>query len=206
MNAHNKAFIGPNAILKTVAALDQTEGRACRDAVMIEAGVAVPAENSGMLPETDCAAVHKAVRQLLPSRADAILRASGVATADYIIAHRIPRAVKALIGLVPPDWGAWILARAIERHAWTFVGTGRFRIVSHQPLVFELVDNPLIEGLTSPEPICHWHIAVFERLFSQLIWPDAYVTEDSCTATGDAACRFRVEPGPEFHLGTSSLG
>jgi divinyl protochlorophyllide a 8-vinyl-reductase len=188
------ALIGPNAILQTLGVLDRVEGSALRGAVMAQAGVAVPPADSGMLPEEDCAAVHHALRSLLPSRADALLHASGLATGDYILRHRIPRAAQTLLRLVPGAWGAPILARAIARHAWTFAGSGQFRVASTRPLVFELSDNPLIKGAHADLPMCHWHTGVFERLFSRLIWPEVRVTETDCAATGGLSCRFEILP------------
>ena len=188
------ARIGPNAILQTLAVLDrEEEGASAR--VMAAAGVAVPPPTSGMLPEADCAAVHRALRATLPDRAAALLRLSGLATGDYILRHRIPPVAQRLLRLLPVRLAVPILARAVARHAWTFAGSGAFRVVSTQPLVFALAANPMIAGEAAVAPICHWHAAVFERLFSRLIWPGAQVVEECCAATGAAECRFRVVPG-----------
>ena len=189
------ARIGPNAILQTLAVLDREEGEGTAAQVMAAAGVAVPPPTSGMLPEADCAAVHRALRVTLPDRAAALLRLSGLATGDYILRHRIPPVAQRLLRLLPVRLAVPILARAVARHAWTFAGSGAFRVVSTQPLVFALAANPLIAGEAAVAPICHWHAAVFERLFSRLIWPGARVVEECCAATGAAVCRFRVVPG-----------
>jgi divinyl protochlorophyllide a 8-vinyl-reductase len=45
------------------------------------------------------------------------------------------------------------LGKAIARHAWTFAGSGRFRVVA--PLVFEIADNPIVRGEVSDVPLCH---------------------------------------------------
>jgi divinyl protochlorophyllide a 8-vinyl-reductase len=99
-----------------------------------------------------------------------------------------------LIRALPGPLGARMLAAAIARHAWTFAGSGAFRVVSHRPLTFEVAGNPLTAGAVSDHPMCDWHAAVFERLFSRLVWPGAVAQEVNCCACGDAACRFVLHP------------
>lgn len=188
------ALIGPNAIIQLAGVLDHCEGRGLRDRVMARAGVGVPPPDSGMIPEADAAAVHLALRAELPDRAAGLLRLAGFATADYILAHRIPGPARAVIRALPPFLGARLLTLAIARHAWTFAGSGVFRVAAHRPLVFEVAGNPLIAGLSAPGPACDWHAAVFERLFARLVWPAVTVTETACAAAGDAACRFVLSP------------
>lgn len=164
------ARIGPNAILQLVPVLDRIEGRAIRDRVL--ADIALPPPDAGMWPETVCRAAHLAVYRDLSEMAPVILREAGQGTADYILAHRIPGPAKALIRMLPASLGARMLSAAIARHAWTFAGSGVFRIAARRPLRFEIVDNPLRPGGGVP---CHWHAAVFTRLFQALVWPDARV-------------------------------
>ncbi len=194
VSGHGDARIGPNAILQTIGVLDHYEGRAVRDQVMQLAGVAPPPADSGMLPEADCAAVHRAVRQALPDRADGLLRLSGLATGDYILKHRIPAFAQAIIRVLPGPIAARILAKAITKHAWTFAGSGYFCVAGWSPLTFEVRHNPLIAGEHADSPMCHWHAAVFERLFGRLVWSSVVVVETSCEANGDAACLFQVHP------------
>jgi divinyl protochlorophyllide a 8-vinyl-reductase len=188
------ARIGPNAILQLVTVLDHCEGRAVRDRVMQAARVAVPPPDSGMIPEGQAAAVHHALRAVLPDRAAGLLRLAGLATADYILTHRIPALARLLIRALPAPFGARLLTAAIARHAWTFAGSGAFRVVSRRPLIFEVTGNPLTAGEVSNHPLCVWHAAVFERLFARLVWPQVAVREVDCSATGAAACRFQLYP------------
>jgi divinyl protochlorophyllide a 8-vinyl-reductase len=185
--------IGPNAILQTIAVLDHYEGRVTRDLVMEVAAVPVPPPDAGMLPERDCHAVHQAVRVVLGDKADGILRLAGLATGDYILRHRIPAPARALIKTLPGYLGAWLLASAISRHAWTFVGSGQFRISGRWPLVFEIRDNPL-SPQPADHPACVWHSAVFERLFARLVWPSVMVQETHCAAVEGDLCRFVLHP------------
>jgi divinyl protochlorophyllide a 8-vinyl-reductase len=181
-----QARIGPNAILQLVPVLDRMEGRAARDRLLGAAGVAVPPDDAGMWPEAQCRAAHLAVWQTCGDRAPAILTAAGQGTADYILAHRIPRPAKALIRALPAPLGARLLTAAIAKHAWTFTGSGTFRIASRRPLTFQIADNPL----AFPGKPCPWHAAVFQRLFQSLVWPTARV-EGTRT---DTVCRFLVLP------------
>lgn len=185
--------IGPNAILQTIAVLDRHLGRAERDRVMRLAGVPVPPPDSGMLPESQCRAVHQALRLSQGEAAEGLLWLSGLATGDYILANRIPGPAKALIRALPAFLGARLLAGAITKHAWTFVGSGRFRVVSFRPLTFRIDDNPL-RADSADHPSCHWHAAVFERLFATLVWPDVAVEETACASVSQGPCLFVLHP------------
>jgi len=186
------ARIGPNAILQMVPVLDAHTGPEIRRALLAEAGVIDLPDGSGLIPEGPAAALHQALRRKLPHEAPRIAREAGLGTGDYILAHRIPKAAQALLRALPARLAAPVLAKAIAKHAWTFVGSGRFRIASTRPLVFVLEDNPVVRGEHSDTPLCAWHEAVFERLFRRLVSPRSYVTETACCAQGAPACRFEV--------------
>jgi divinyl protochlorophyllide a 8-vinyl-reductase len=189
------ARIGPNAILQLVPILDQAIGERARKGLFIEAGVALPLPNAGMLPETEVIRLHRALGLWFPSLAPDLLRKAGLATGDYILANRIPAFAQRIIRLMPAPLAARVLATAIARHAWTFAGSGAFHIERFRPLTVTITDNPLAIG-RGHGPSCHWHAAVFERLFSALVWSRVHVTEIDCCAAGDAACRFQI--GPQF--------
>ena len=188
-----QARIGPNAVLQHLPVLDALIGENLRAALLHRAGLDAPPPDAGMLHEEEVARLHHAVRLFLPAQAAAIQRAAGLATARYILANRIPRAAQAIIRALPAPLGARVLSAAIARHAWTFAGSGRFRVHRHAPLCFEIADNPLARR-ASPHPVCDWHAAVFEGLFAELVWPDATVTETRCCAAGAPSCRFMIAP------------
>ncbi len=179
--------IGPNAILQLVPVLDAALGQDGRDGLFQRAGVALPPPHAGMLPEGEVIRLHATLRKALPAQSPALLRAAGLGTADYILANRIPAPARRLIHALPRPLGARLLAGAIARHSWTFAGSGRFRIDRFRPLTVSIAANPLALG-----PGCHWHAAVFERLFAALVWPGATVRETACCAAGDPACRFTI--------------
>lgn len=188
---HQAARIGPNAILQLVPVLDTALGERARRGLFAEAGVALPSQDSGMLPETDVVRLHRALCFWLPSLAADLLRQAGLATGSYILANRIPRMAQRLIRFMPASIGARVLAGAIDRHAWTFVGSGAFMVEGFGPLTLSIGRNPLAAG-AAQHPGCTWHAAVFEQLFRSLVWPHASVVETSCCAAGHATCTFEI--------------
>jgi divinyl protochlorophyllide a 8-vinyl-reductase len=189
--APDRARIGPNAVLQHLPVLQEELGEALAGALLHRAGIDDPGPDASMLPEDDVARLHHAVRLYLPDRAARIQRQAGLGTAAYILANRIPPLARTLIRILPAPLGARLLAAAIAKHAWTFAGSGRFRVLGHGPLRMQIAANPLAVGPTDT-PICDWHAAVFEGLFQALVWPRARVSEDACTAMGDSACEFTI--------------
>ncbi|MGB8812902.1 MAG: bacteriochlorophyll 4-vinyl reductase [Paracoccaceae bacterium] len=187
------ARIGPNAILQLVPVLDRAMGEARRHLLFEAAAVPLPPPDAGMLPEDQVIRLHRAIVQVLPDLAPDLMRAAGLATAEYILANRIPAVARAVIRALPKPLGARLLAKAVAKHAWTFAGSGVFRIVGYRPLTVSIVQNPLAVGVAQ-SPSCHWHAAVFERLFATLVWPDVRVREIACCAAGDLACMFEIVP------------
>lgn len=185
--------IGPNAILQLADVLERRWGGDRLSAVLAEAGVSRPPRDAGMLPEADCAAVHQAVRRLMPGP-EGLLEEAGLATGDYILAHRIPTLAQAVLRLLPGSLAAPVLTRAIARHSWTFAGTGEFRVEGSRPLIVSVARNPLVAEWRADTPQCIWHVAVFRRLYGRLVWPGVAVREVACCACGDPACRFEISP------------
>ncbi len=212
--------IGPNALLQLVPVLERQGGPALRQAVFEAGGVRGPIDRRAMVPEGAVACVHQAMRRLVPGLAPGLATAAGTATGDYILAHRIPRAVQVLLRHLPRAIAADLLARAVAGHAWTFAGSGRFSRVradpplareggrgtwpavamgifarkkpGPEPVVFEIAGNPLVDGERAGAPVCHWHAAVFQRLFAVLVDPGVEVRETACCACGAPACRFEI--------------
>lgn len=182
--------IGPNAILQLIPVLDAAGGRALRDRIFLAGGLDGLPGTDGLMDERPAGAVHRALRAELPDAAPRLAAEAGRRTADYILAHRIPRLVQRLLRLLPAGIAERLLTRAIAKHAWTFAGSGAFRVASLTPLVFEIEDNPIVRGERAEGPVCHWHAAVFERLFQVLVDPRAQCVETDCAAVGGKVCRF----------------
>jgi divinyl protochlorophyllide a 8-vinyl-reductase len=182
-------LIGPNAVLQLVPVLEAHEpGLGAR--LMTLAGLDALPSDQGLMPEGPAARLHGAVRRELPGAAPAILSEAGRRTADYILAHRIPPMAQRLLRALPPALAGPLLQKAIARNAWTFAGSGRFSVVA--PLTFEVAANPLVAGETARSCQCHWHVAVFERLFRSLVDDRLTAQETGCCTCGDSACRFEL--------------
>lgn len=185
--------IGPNAVLQMVPAIARDLGPRRLAEILAGAGLHALPDGTCMIPEQDAARLHRTLREAEPDAAWRIAAAAGTATADYILAHRIPPMAQRLLKALPTALAAPLLARAISRHAWTFAGSGTFR--RRDDWTFEIADNPLIRGEQGPVPLCAWHAAVFERLYVALVAPDCRCEEVSCAAQGSDACRFVIRRG-----------
>ncbi|MCU0868294.1 MAG: bacteriochlorophyll 4-vinyl reductase [Burkholderiales bacterium] len=200
MSAALHARIGPNAITRLAEALGAGPGPEAVRAVFGRAGLVayLDAPPTRMVPEADVQQLHRSLRACLDAPlADRIARDAGRRTADYLLAHRIPRAFQALLRVLPARPAARLLLHAIGRHAWTFAGSGRFTVTRGATVRFSIEDNPLCRGEHADAPICGFFAATFERLFGALIDPAARVDEIACEATGAAACVFELR-GPRF--------
>lgn len=186
------ARIGPNSVLQLVPLLDEILGSGERERLLRLSGLESLPGDDGLMDERPAAALHQALRAEHPGVAPMMTRQAGERTGDYIIRHRIPVAAMQVLTRLPPWLSAPLLARVIEKHAWTFAGSGQFRIVRRLPLEFELRDNPVVRGEHADAPICHWHAAVFERLFSRIVDPDLRCVETQCCASGADSCRFEI--------------
>lgn len=185
--------IGPNAILQLVPVLEEEAGTEALAHLLSMAGViALPDPADGLIDEAPAARLHQALRAEMPEIAPALAAEAGRRTGAYILAHRIPRPAQFVLRLLPARISAPILAAAISKHAWTFCGSGAFRLVSRWPVVFEIGDNPVVRGEQSATPLCHWHAAVFARLFNALCGTGWRCDEVACCAQGASACRFEM--------------
>lgn len=186
------ARIGPNAVLQLIPIIDAQLGLAQRRVLMADAGIATLPDGSGMIDERPVARLHQALRARHPETAATLARCAGTATGGYILAHRMPKLVQRVLRALPPARSAKLLAKAIAKHAWTFAGSGQFHIASFDPLVFVIRDNPVVRGEQAEAPVCHWHAAVFQHLFRELVAQDYVVTETECAAKGGNVCRFEL--------------
>lgn len=191
--AGGTGLIGPNAILQLVPVIELAGGRELRDEIFAAAGVFDMPTGDHMISEAPAARVHQALRAQVPDLAAALAWEAGKRTADYILANRIPKPVQWVLKALPWRISARVLATAIKKNAWTFAGSGTFRVVS--PFLFELAHNPIVAGEHSDTPLCHWHAAVFERLYQVLVHPHMICRETHCMAQGSGACQFELYPG-----------
>jgi divinyl protochlorophyllide a 8-vinyl-reductase len=208
-----RSRIGPNAVIQLGEALQPRIGPEATRQLYERAGASAwwvwPPEH--MVPEGDVARLHDTMRAGLdPALAREVSRDAGARTADYLLAHRIPKPVQAVLRVLPAPLAARVLIQAITRHAWTFAGSGRFTTRAGRPadaappaaagigrtrFTLTIVDNPLCRGWRAESPACDFYAATFERLFCTLVHAGAQVIETACEARGDAGCRFEVRWG-----------
>lgn len=187
-------LIGPNAILQLIPVIEALGGPERVEAMMARAGVFGLPDGTRMIPEGDAARLHRQLRLEEPDMAPRLAAEAGRRTADYILANRIPGPVRLVLKILPPGPSARALSHAIARHAWTFAGSGEFRVVT--PWTFEIRDNPIIRGEISERCLCDWHAGVFARLYAVLVDPSATCREVDCGAKGRGhLCRFEVGVG-----------
>lgn len=206
--------IGPNAVTRLAEALDELHGPPTADAVFGAAGLLSyrQAPPSAMVDEAVVTTLHAALRRTFaPQDAATVARRAGSLTGDYLLAHRIPVPVRALLRTLPAPWAARLLVRTMASHAWTFAGSGVFSsvAVSGRPgsgastsapsdgpgrprLQLAIRNCPLCRSASAPVPICDYFEATFERLFASLVSRSARVNETTCQASGANACLFEV--------------
>ena len=184
-------LIGPNAVLQYQPIIERLGGTDRVDEMLASSGIFNVPDGSEMIDEGVAARLHRQVRIEEPDLAPLLAAAAGAGTADYILRNRIPRGVRLILRLLPAALAAPLLARAIERHAWTFAGSGTFRMEG--PWKFAIAQNPLVRGEEAGRPICHWHCAVFEHLYRALVAPDCRCREIACCAQSDSdVCVFEI--------------
>lgn len=192
--AGNGPQIGPNAVLQTMRALAELEDPGVVDAVRSAAQLPDPLPD-GMIPERWFVNLVDVLRRELPPlRADAVLQRSGAYTAEYVRAHRIPRPVQVALQILPQRLAVPLLLSAFSRHAWTFAGSGQFRVEGRYPGTIVLEHGPTCRSHPITDHSGAYYEAAFEGLL-RLAAPHVHVTEEACEARGAAACRFRLNLG-----------
>ena len=187
--------IGPNAIIRVAEALPGYVGTDVTHGLFESAGLAgyLLAPPQQMVDETEVARLHAALHRALGGGlAGQVARDAGRRTADYLLAHRIPKPVQVLLKWLPAPLAVRVLLSAIRRHAWTFAGSGEFTARAGRPVQLQIRGNPMCRDLRSDTPACDFYAATFERLFRVLVHPASSVIETACEACGDDACRFEI--------------
>ena len=190
------ARIGPNAVIQVAAALANRLGAGVSREMMRAAGLGayVKAPPQTMIDEREVIALHSLLRERLhPATAGEVVRAAGLATGDYLLAHRIPRLAQWVLRGLPAPLAAPLLLGAIRRHAWTFAGSGEFHARSGRPIVITIGNCPICRGANAARPQCDYYAATFTRLFRKLVHRNARVRETACHAAGAEHCRFEID-------------
>jgi len=193
MSGAQQALIGPNAIIQLVEALRAQRGNqeARRLLESVGQGAYFDAPPSQMVPQAEVAALHQQLFQTVDLlEFKRITADAGRRTGDYLLAHRIPKPVQWVLQCLPDTLAATVLSHAIQKHAWTFAGTGAFAVLWRDRLEFTITGNPITAGLHAEVPICDYYAATFERIFRVIVNDNWRVVERTCEASGAAACLF----------------
>ncbi len=194
--ARAEGRIGPNAVTRLAEALRQARGEDAVVALFRDCGLLhhLRSPPEAMVPERDVTALHAGLRARLGiAEAGRVAEEAGRRTAAYLLAHRIPRPVQALLRVLPPRPAARILLGAIGRHSWTFAGSGRFRAEAGNPTTVAIESCPLCRGTRGASaPLCGYYAATLETLFRALVARGARARETHCEAMGDPACVFTL--------------
>ncbi len=191
------ARIGPNAITRVAEALALLHGPEAQRAVFARAHLTqyLATLPESMVDEAEVQRLHRAVRATFDAAsARRIAVLAGERTGDYLLAHRIPRAVQRVLKVLPASLAARVLLSAIRRHAWTFAGSGHFAADVGRPICLAITHCPLCrdEAAEAGTTQCDYYAATFERLLRTLVHRDIRVTEVQCEAAGGSACEFEA--------------
>jgi len=191
-----EARIGPNAITRVAEAGAARLGADAIAAIFAEAGLshrlAAPPER--MVPEAEVTRLHAALRARAgEAEAREVGRAAGRLTADYLLAHRVPTPMQWLLRRLPARLAARVLLGAVARHSWTFAGGAEFRVAPGNPTRVALRGCAICKGGARSEGmVCDFYGAALERLFRELVHPNARAEQTLCAARGDAECSFEL--------------
>lgn len=123
------ARMGPNSVIQTFNAVKARFGDSKAQELLRCAGLdkysrELPCE---MIDEQEFHRLVKSVCETFnePVRSEILLDA-GRRTAYYLLQTRIPKFFQWLLKRLPTRWAAKLLLRSIQRHSWTFAGSGTF--------------------------------------------------------------------------------
>lgn len=188
--------IGPNAVVRLAEALTEVDASGvARGQVFEAAGLAhyLLAPPTEMVDERDVVALHAALGQVLDERtAAAVAWRAGELTGDYLLAHRIPRAARRLLAVLPAPLASRALLSAIHRNAWTFAGSGGFSASPGHPVRLVITNSPLCKHAHERHPPCLYYAATFLCLFQALVSPRARLARAACRHHADGACTTEI--------------
>lgn len=164
------ALIGPNAVLQSVTVMEERLGKAETRAILVDAQIHALPSGDHMIPEVQALRLHRWLALHEPLGCFTIAEEAGSRTADYIIAHRIPKAAVWLLRHLPAWAAAPLLMAAIRKHAWTFIGAGAF--TPRGGWRFTIDRARANDAMMPPDSLFVWYAAVFTRLYRQLVAED----------------------------------
>ena len=152
------AKIGPNAIIQLGETFAARQNMAQAQAIYAAAGCLplLTHPPAHMIDEAIVARLFTAVASDMPDARDYLAEA-GSRTGDYVLANRIPAFARRILPLLRSRLALRILLKAIQKHSWTFAGSGQFHFSSDHVAIRH---NKIATKVG-----CIWHEAVFTRIF-----------------------------------------
>jgi divinyl protochlorophyllide a 8-vinyl-reductase len=187
--------IGPNSVTRVAEALASAYDEKTLIGLFELAGLGAYLEQppTAMVDEREVTRLHQVLRAKLGvDDALDVARRAGVLTGDYLLAHRIPKGVQRLLAVLPARLAARVLLNAIDRHSWTFSGSGELSLDLSYPPRLSIAGCCICRGAQSTTPICDYYASALQRLFRALVQRNAVVTETQCQAAGAHACTFEI--------------
>jgi len=201
-----KGVIGPNAITRLQEALALMCGQGACETVFRKAGLAhcLDAPPTSMVDENDVLKLHQALLDEVGHRTALRIGAeAGRLTGVYLLGHRIPRQAQRVLALLPVRAALMVLLAAIQRHAWTFAGSGAFSYSLTPEPCLVLEDCPLLspERPERAEIAAVYFAATFETVFGTIVGPYFSHMRSERTPQSQAAFvfRFSCDPSPFAH-------
>lgn len=189
----SEPLIGPNAVLKTVEVMEERLGAAETASILADAQINRLPSGEHMIPEIEALRLHRWLALHDPMGALVIAEEAGGRTADYIISNRIPAAAVWMIRHLPAWLAAIVLMAAIRKHAWTFVGAGRFNPIG--AWTFEIDRAGADDPILPPDSLWHWYAKVFEQLYRRLVSASCRCALDETPSAVGLRHRFRIMRG-----------
>lgn len=184
------ALIGPHAVIHLAEVMRERLGERDAAAVLASAQIDALPDGKGMIPEIEALRAHRWLLLAAPVEGFDIAREAARRTADYIIANRIPAFAASLLRALPARLAAPMLMSAIGKHAWTFIGAGRFE--PHGAWAFTIDRSKADDGLPVPDSTFDWYGAVFERLYQRLVSPDCRIVAQPVHGPSEPVRRFSI--------------
>lgn len=187
-----QAKLGPNSIIRTVEALQETYSLPQAHAILQQGGLPDLVDNlpTSMVAEDEfIRLVNVLLSQLGSEQTKRILRRSGQLTAFYLLQHRIPPFFQKFLKVLPPSVALTLLLIAISKSAWTFVGSGAFSFSGGPQAVIVIANrtpNPPI-----PAEVCSFYAGTFEQIFRVLIDPQTTVVKTEQNYS-DIRCAYHI--------------
>lgn len=182
-----------NMILPIFDVLETFVGVDERDRIFQDAGLKFLPSPQDPVRERLVAQLHQGIRRDLPHLWRDIMVSAGEKAAQIVLDYRLDVSSRDLLRRLPWSLATWMLVRTTTQNAWTFSGSGDFRVLRTSTL--EIANNPVTRAETSNAPVCLFQQTVLETVFQRAIDTRLRFLETQCCAAGGETCRFELSMG-----------